>query len=978
MNSRKSAMCSGRRRGFQGMLLVALLLALVHAGCPDQTPPAAVTEFATDPGDGQIVLTWRNPDDGDFAAVRVQRDTGGHPSTPAEGQTAYDGPAEQATDTGLANGTVYYYTIFARDGNGNYSTGVTAVGVPVSPNAAPEVLETFDYVGDVLDELPDGALTPAEREQFSGLLTGADLAYRGGDPCEAAGLLEACMTLSQGVRDGSRENDTRDAAEVIYNTGRQIRYQILSGPTPGPCPGSDRVGLESDVALDEAAADNTQADTEITFGEPEFHTVWTGGELHTKLKVPGADSQVEEGAPEVPMTRRLLAIPKGATIEVSHEVIESETIKMRLHPAQNPKVLPLDDEKAYNTALSFVKNTAVYAKDAPYPASPVRVIELGSYRDLRIAVLEVAGGQYNPVQETMTLFSKVDAHVDFVGGEGGFVTERANGPFESKSGIREAVLNKLAAAEFVLPDLTLAPWVGEEYLILTHPDFRPAADTLATWKNQAGIMTRVFEVGAGTDRQTTTQIENLIDQHYQNGLVRPSYILLLGDVEFIPTFHPERALPIDPGTVEYIATDMPYANVTTPDSGPDIIPEMAIARIPVDTVNEAQTVVNKIIDYESAPPDDSHFYNNAMIAGHFQCCQKDVGWIDRGANQMWFLRPAEFAYSAITRAGYGVERVYTETVDQGDANATPPSLPYTGDTTPRKYWDLGSLPADIGPDSTFNWNQTGAEVVAAWNAGCFLIIHSDHGWEEGWGAPWFNTGHVGQLNNAGMLPFVFSMNCMSGYFDNEDDQPAVPTTKQYFVDRLLRKQNGGAVAVIAAARVTGSYENGVLLMGLVDSVFPYALHFGGTGHVRRLGDILNHGRLYLMSRIGSHPWINDGSVADETQLYNAFGDPTTAMWVDSPLGIVLPPPEEIYVEERHFGLPYPIDETVFTAYQILPDAGLTPIGRGTVEGGEAIVELIGGYSSAQPVMLAATHPSALPASFQFNAATGKVLTAGER
>ena len=43
-------------------------------------------------------------------------------------------PATGCTDSGLTNGTVYHYKIFANDTNGNYAIGVVPTGSPVTPN----------------------------------------------------------------------------------------------------------------------------------------------------------------------------------------------------------------------------------------------------------------------------------------------------------------------------------------------------------------------------------------------------------------------------------------------------------------------------------------------------------------------------------------------------------------------------------------------------------------------------------------------------------------------------------------------------------------------------------------------------------------------------------------------------------------------------------------------------------------------------
>src|SRR5437899_1989294 len=102
----------------------------------DNQSPGVVTGASATPGSGQVTVSWTNPGDGDFSNVIVLRNTATITDVPAEGTA----PAVNATvgtsvvryisngtsfiDTSLAGGT-YYYKIFAKDSNGNYSaTGV--------------------------------------------------------------------------------------------------------------------------------------------------------------------------------------------------------------------------------------------------------------------------------------------------------------------------------------------------------------------------------------------------------------------------------------------------------------------------------------------------------------------------------------------------------------------------------------------------------------------------------------------------------------------------------------------------------------------------------------------------------------------------------------------------------------------------------------------------------------------------------------
>lgn len=87
------------------------------------TAPAEVTNLSATPGDTQISLTWTNPGDGDFAGVKILRKTGSYPGHSADGTVIYNSTGTSYTNTGLTNGTAYYYTAFAYDEVPNYSPG---------------------------------------------------------------------------------------------------------------------------------------------------------------------------------------------------------------------------------------------------------------------------------------------------------------------------------------------------------------------------------------------------------------------------------------------------------------------------------------------------------------------------------------------------------------------------------------------------------------------------------------------------------------------------------------------------------------------------------------------------------------------------------------------------------------------------------------------------------------------------------------
>lgn len=95
----------------------------------DTTPPANPSGFTATAGASSIELSWTNPTDPDFSAVKIMKSTTGYPGNPSEGTLVYQGSAEAVSDTSVSVDIRYYYTIFARDASLNYSSGAVASAI---------------------------------------------------------------------------------------------------------------------------------------------------------------------------------------------------------------------------------------------------------------------------------------------------------------------------------------------------------------------------------------------------------------------------------------------------------------------------------------------------------------------------------------------------------------------------------------------------------------------------------------------------------------------------------------------------------------------------------------------------------------------------------------------------------------------------------------------------------------------------------
>ena len=89
----------------------------------DNTPPSNPTNVKGFSNALGITISWTNPKETDFDYIRVMRNTDRYYSSPFVGYLVYEGNGTYFTDSKVVEGVRYYYTLFARDRAGNYSSG---------------------------------------------------------------------------------------------------------------------------------------------------------------------------------------------------------------------------------------------------------------------------------------------------------------------------------------------------------------------------------------------------------------------------------------------------------------------------------------------------------------------------------------------------------------------------------------------------------------------------------------------------------------------------------------------------------------------------------------------------------------------------------------------------------------------------------------------------------------------------------------
>lgn len=668
------------------------------------------------------------------------------------------------------------------------------------------------------------------------------------------GHLCSAKTASKGLRLQVKTTKSFTAKQRAAVTGAalQVETRLLSLPGAARCGGVTTAPAPGAAPVTSVLSSTPQElNVSVALPAVQLEAKTGGGKTFTEATMPGVSNAGATGGPSVPSIGQAFAIPAGATVSVSGQESSSYTLEgVDLYPTQKSAVdapgAPVSPQDKAFADKPFTQDAKAYSSGRPFPAVPATAAALpqGDLRDLQLGQLDLAGAQYTPKTKSLKVFTKVTIDVKFNGGAGTFGDDGTNSPYNQS--FLKLYGNVLTNGPTVLANLAKYRGVhlicGEEMLVVTSPALKAAADTFATARNAAGILTKVVQTGDPGVGSTADSIRTFVQGEVgKSGCIRPSYLTLMGDTANVPTFHGGDAGQGD------IPTDFVYAEKW---SGVPL-PNLAVGRIPADSLASANTMVGKIVGYETAPPTDAAFYQNATVTSYFQ----GPGPQD----QRGFVRSAEALRTGMMANGKTVQRLMTK--DAG-ANA-------------QKFDDGTNLPAGL------SFTATNADVVSAFNAGRFLFVSRDHGYQYGVSAPSWGWADVPNLSNGNQLPMTWLIACSTGRFDSPGDAS--------LAERLLAKSGGGSVGVVAASRDSPSEVNNRLLLGLGDAVWPNILPYDGASTpIRRGGDILNAGKLHVILESASlADFYGGGSptadIRNEQRLYNYFGDPSMQMRLAKPL-----------------------------------------------------------------------------------------------
>jgi hypothetical protein len=514
-----------------------------------------------------------------------------------------------------------------------------------------------------------------------------------------------------------------------------VSFLVLSVLAGSPAMAADRHAgtLDDGGAVTVLAATPDRVVLRFDTGSFRLGDVDVQGDPWSRISWNGGVDRLERGSPALPAFRESIVIPDDAKVELT---VLSSTYRdypnVRIAPSKGPitrDVLPEDVDWTFGD---------VYQRNDWFPAD---VGELGDpyiMRDVRGVVVMVQPFQWNPVTETLRVWTLVEVEVKATGaGEVNVLTRR---PAE-----RTAEFEKIYARHFLNygSPLRYAP-VGEvgRMLVIAYDAFAAAAQPLVDWKNQMGMETRlVLRSEVGT---TPAEFKSYIQDAYDNEGV--CFIILVGDAAQIPYY------TNDGGAADPMMTLL---------AGADSYPDAFIGRISATSVSQVETQVERIIEYERDPDPAGDWYAKGIAIAS----NEGEGYGDDGE--------ADWEHARNYRADL-LGFTYTHVDELYDGTHPDDGPGHGGDGT------------DQPGDPTEN------HVASRVNAGRSLLHYTGHGSTWDWVTTGFSVADINALTNDNRLPFVVSVGCVNGAF----------MSGTCFAEAWMRATNGaeptGAVACYAS------------------------------------------------------------------------------------------------------------------------------------------------------------------------------------
>ena len=393
------------------------------------------------------------------------------------------------------------------------------------------------------------------------------------------------------------------------------------------------------------------------------------------------------------------------------------------------------------------------------------------------------------------------------------------------------------------PDDLRAATTGPDMLIITHPAFRAAAERLRSYR-AAGRVPLVdspvveiattddifdnFSQGVPDPMALRNYIKFLFDNYPDaNGNPRLAYVCFLGDASTDFRNNSSQQIDYVPSNLYFarltpfaFATDEWYGQMDAQDQVPggDVL-DIAIGRLPAETEEEADFLVDRCIRYETEAPFE-HWRDEVILVADDELSSLP------GCETRWSNESDELAQYDIGNFA-DITKIYLA-----------------------EYQQIGG----VKPGSRFDF-------LDAWNDGALMINFIGHGSSQQMADEQVFLGSdVSQLSNGLKLPMVSAFSCTIGDFAN-------PAGKS-LSEKLLLHSAGGAIATLTSSNESYPDPNKYLHQSYFARVLPQEL----GREIVPVGVGVLHGKAEAQGRGSFGPYASENS-----WKYNLLCDPALTL-----------------------------------------------------------------------------------------------------
>lgn len=546
------------------------------------------------------------------------------------------------------------------------------------------------------------------------------------------------------------------------------------------------------------------------------------------IQIDGFTMYDEAGCPSVLSKNDCFAIPDGLTASVSLISCDYIDIPFKLAPAIEPNVIG-------TKGIRKDTEIAIEPYDGFFPKTIVSKAFVQTYKKQPLLYVSVSPFQYDYQHEKVRLYRSFTYRVNY----NTLPPKNMHQNIYYNANLHNRILNNDIAS--AVTDST------EHYLILSVSKYKDAVYRFAEWKRYMGYVTHVAMKDSG--QWSVDSIKQVVKKTYQDTNSLLNYMLIIGDQEDVPGENHNEYINSDYGIADYV-TDHYYACVDDSIVFPwgavayDFTPDIHIGRLPVSTIEEANIVVDKIINYELNPIEDPNFYKTLL-----HCAE----YVDENGDGQ-----EDFGYKFVGES----EEIRMQVCEQDsllDAYGVYSASPSVNPSI------IGGFPLDFFYDF---YDDLEGYITDYINNGVNYVLYKGHGEINEWNLPRYDYHDIARLQNQRKLPVVFSSACLTGKYN----------AGTCLAEHFLRKSNGGCVAIFAASDIAWSSQDYTYTKGLFDAIWP-PLGTNNLIPVYRLGEMFDQAKGKIIG--GTHYFLSDRPKY-MLEVLHCFGDPSMMFMTSMP------------------------------------------------------------------------------------------------